>query len=131
MSRLGLWFDLKERGFKTTFERPGDSRSDCHAWGAHPIYHYYATILGVRPSRMGFGSVEVRPMLGGMKSASGKLVHPKGFIEVSYKQRAGSFEASITLPGGVSGVLAVGGTEEKLVPGLNRFDLPCSTPARK
>lgn len=131
MARLGLWFDLEKRGFKTTFEKPGDSRSDCHAWGAHPIYHYYATILGVRPSRMGFDAVEIRPMLGEMKSASGKLVHPKGFIEVSYKQRTDILEASITLPDGICGVLTHGSIEEKLVPGLNRFDLPCSTPARK
>jgi hypothetical protein len=131
MARLGLWFDLEKRGFKTTFEKPGDSRSDCHAWGAHPIYHYYATILGVRPARMGFDAVEIRPMLGEMKSASGKLVHPKGFIEVSYKQRADILEASITLPDGICGVLAHGSIEEKLLPGLNHFDLPCSTPDRK
>jgi len=123
MSRLGLWFDLEKRGFKTTFEKPGDSRSDCHAWGAHPIYHYYATILGVRPARMGFESVEIRPMLGGMKSASGKLVHPKGFIEVRYKQTPEVLEASITLPDGLSGILAHGGTEHALVPGQNRFTL--------
>ena len=131
IARLGLWFDLEKRGFKTTFEKPGDSRSDCHAWGAHPIYHYYATILGVRPSRMGFDAVEIRPMLGEMKFASGKLVHPKGFIEVSYKQRTDILEASITLPDGICGVLAHGSIEEKLVPGLNRFDLSCCTPARK
>ncbi|MEI8309468.1 MAG: alpha-L-rhamnosidase C-terminal domain-containing protein [Verrucomicrobiota bacterium] len=123
MARLGLWFDLEKRGFKTTFEKPGDSRSDCHAWGAHPIYHYYATILGVRPARMGFESVQIRPMLGGMKSASGKLVHPKGFIEVSYKQTQEALEASITLPDGLSGTLAHGGTETALVPGQNRITL--------
>ncbi len=124
MARLGLWFDLEKRGFKTTFEKPGDSRSDCHAWGAHPIYHYYASILGVRPARMGFESVGIRPMLGRMKSASGKLVHPKGFIEVSYKQTPEALEASITLPGGLSGTLAHGGAETALVPGQNRLILP-------
>ena len=123
MERLNLWFELGNRGFKTTFEKPGDSRSDCHAWGAHPIYHYYATILGVRPAAMGFDRVEVRPLLGAMESASGKLVHPRGFIEVSYKQTSESLEASITLPDGLSGTLAHGGIEEALVPGQNRFVL--------
>ena len=124
MSRLGLWFDLKTRGFKTTFEKPGDSRSDCHAWGAHPIYHYYATILGVRPAAMGFDRIEVRPLLGRMESASGKLVHPRGFIDVSYKQTPEGLEASISLTAGLSGTVAHGGTEAALVPGKNRIILP-------
>ncbi len=127
MDRLNLWFDLGKRGFKTTFEKPGDSRSDCHAWGAHPIYHYYATILGVRPSQMGFESVEVRPLLGRMKTASGKLVHPKGFIEVSYKQLAEVLEASVKLPEGLSGSLIFGNTETQLLPGPNRLTVPFSS----
>jgi hypothetical protein len=51
--RLKLWFNLKSHGFKTTLESPEPSRSDCHGWGAHPMYHYFATILGIRPARNG------------------------------------------------------------------------------
>ena len=124
MSRLGLWFDLKKRGFKTTFEKPGDSRSDCHAWGAHPIYHYHATILGVRPSDMEFRRVEIRPLLGGMKSASGKLIHPRGFIGIDYRHENGLFEASVVLPEGISGAFIHPGGEELLAPGDNRIAVP-------
>ncbi|MCB0149737.1 MAG: hypothetical protein KDE01_19095, partial [Caldilineaceae bacterium] len=57
--RLGLWFDLAAQGFKTTPEQPEPSRSDCHGWGAHPLYHFFATLLGIRPSAPGFGQVEI------------------------------------------------------------------------
>ncbi|HEV8246150.1 MAG TPA: hypothetical protein VGP93_10300, partial [Polyangiaceae bacterium] len=59
--RLALWFELDARGFKTTFEAPGSTRSDCHAWGAHPLHHYYASILGVRPASFGFERVRIAP----------------------------------------------------------------------
>ncbi|MEI6033561.1 MAG: alpha-L-rhamnosidase C-terminal domain-containing protein [Verrucomicrobiae bacterium] len=131
MSRLGLWFDLEKRGFKTTFEKPGDSRSDCHAWGAHPIYHYYATILGVRPSHMGFERVEIRPQLGGMKSAAGKLVHPRGRIEVDFHHENNQFDASVSLPDGIAGVFIHPGGEEKLEPGTTRLTIPWTTETTK
>ncbi len=60
--RLELWFGLKQKGFKTTFETPGNSRSDCHAWGGHPIYHLFATLLGIRPTDFGFEKYEIHPM---------------------------------------------------------------------
>ncbi len=60
--RQELWFNLKKRGFKTTFEEPGNSRSDCHAWGGHPIYHLFATLLGIRPAKFGFEEYETNPM---------------------------------------------------------------------
>jgi len=46
LSRMGLWFGLVETGLRTVIEEPEPTRSDCHAWGAHPIFHLYATLLG-------------------------------------------------------------------------------------
>jgi hypothetical protein len=100
--RLNLWFTLADNGFKTTFEAPGDTRSDCHAWGAHPLYHYYASILGVRPAAMGFESVVIDPHLGPLTSAEGRLVHPRGTIDVAYARQDGRTSARIVLPDGVT-----------------------------
>ena len=36
------------------------TRSDCHAWGAHPVFHFYATVLGIRPAAPGFRRVNRR-----------------------------------------------------------------------
>ncbi len=124
MKRMELWFQLKSRGFKTTFEKPGDSCSDCHAWGAHPLYHYYASILGVRPSSLGFATAEIRPQLGDMKSANGRLVHPRGFIEVNYQVEGDFLKSTITLPDGISGTFLHNGQELPLLPGRNDLRTP-------
>jgi hypothetical protein len=105
LERLQVWFDLKSNGFKTTFEMPEPSRSDCHAWGAHPLYHYFASLLGIRPASFGFGSVAIAPQLGGLTSLAGTLVHPRGEIRVELRAENDRVHAQIALPEGVSGTL--------------------------
>lgn len=103
--RLGLWLDLESQGFKTTPEQPEPSRSDCHGWGAHPIYHYFATILGIRPGSMGFKTVDINPQLGPLKHIKGKLVHPSGWIEANFNVENNQLSGSILLPKDVQGTL--------------------------
>jgi hypothetical protein len=103
LERLGLWFELEPLGFKTTFEAPEPSRSDCHAWGAHPIYHYFATILGIRPGTMGFHTVHIAPQLGLLTRVAGSLVHPLGAIEVDLTNENGCLSGRIILPAGLTG----------------------------
>src|SRR5690606_34919227 len=62
--RLEDWRQLDGEGLMTTPEHWGSTRSDCHAWGGHPLFHYYTTILGIRPSAFGFNRVAIEPMLG-------------------------------------------------------------------
>jgi len=106
--RLKYWLDLPEQGFKTVPERPEPSRSDCHAWGTHPFYHYFATILGIRPASYGFQTVEISPLLGELNSVSGKLAHPAGDISVELHKNGNQLKAIIQLPPGVSGVFKYG-----------------------
>ena len=101
--RLEYWHSLKGQGFVTTPEMPEPSRSDCHAWGSHPLYHFYATILGVRPASFGFDQVEIRPRLGPLQHAKGRMVHPKGWIEVDVQAVNGRLEGAISLPEGITG----------------------------
>ena len=42
-------------------ETPEPTRSDSHAWSAHPNYGLLATVLGVRPDAPGFRSVRIAP----------------------------------------------------------------------
>jgi hypothetical protein len=99
MGRMSLWFDLKKNGLKTTIEHPEPTRSDCHAWGAHPIYHNFATILGVRPTSVGFKTVSVTPQLGPLEWASGTFPVPQGEISVEIRGKGGV----VTLPPGIKG----------------------------
>jgi hypothetical protein len=117
LARLAYWFNLDQLGLKTLPEGPEPSRSDCHAWGAHPLYHYFASILGIRPGAFGFGSVTIRPQLGPLTSARGRLVHPQGEIEVDLTQTNGVLDGHIVLPPGITGTLIIGGNTRPLQPG--------------
>ncbi len=119
--RLGMWFDLARHGFKTTFEMPEPTRSDCHAWGAHPVYHYFATILGIRPASPRFQTVRIEPQLGPLTSATGTMVHPRGQIVVDVALDGDRLKGSVSLPDGVSGVLVANGRETALHPGAQPF----------
>ena len=47
---LQTWHKMLSLGLSTFPETPEPTRSDCHAWSAHPLYHYFASILGMRPT---------------------------------------------------------------------------------
>ena len=118
---MGLWFELPALGFTTTPEQPEPSRSDCHAWGAHPLYHYFATVLGIRPASPGFATVEIRPQLGSLTDARGTLVHPRGEIAVDVREGEDGLHGRVTLPPGVSGQLQVGERLYTIEEGIYEF----------
>ncbi len=123
VGQLSPWFDLRQQGFRTTPEwiRPA-VRSDCHAWGAHPLYHYFATILGIRPAAPGFAAVHIRPCPGPLTQLSGRLVHPRGCIEIDLQREDDHWTGAATLPQGVSGTLDLNGRTHHLQAGQrNRF----------
>ena len=116
-ARMGLWFDLPGQGFKTTPEQPEPSRSDCHGWGAHPLYHYFASLLGIRPAAFGFERVEIAPKPGHLTHLSGEMVHPRGRIAADLRFENGRMTGRVSLPPGVSGTLRYGGQTTDLQPG--------------
>lgn len=122
--RLGFWSSLQEAGFKTTSESPEPSRSDCHAWGAHPLFHAYATILGIRPSRPGFDEVSIAPMRFRTGAVEARMPHPRGMIELSLECGAeGGLHGTIELPGGTAGRFSYGGCAFRLNGGRNQIAL--------
>ena len=119
--RLDLWSYLTRMGLKTTVELPEPSRSDCHAWGAHPVYHTFASLLGIRPEGFGFQSVRIEPQLGSMPWGRGTLPHPNGSISVSLECAEGCHRGVIHLPPGVSGTFVEASGVRALHPGENRL----------
>lgn len=101
--RLKPWFDLHGQGLRTTPERPEPSRSDCHGWSAHPLHHFFASILGVTPAAPGFEKVRIHPQLGKLQYANGTVPHPRGFIQVeATRTQSGKLEITARLPEGVT-----------------------------
>ncbi len=107
-ARLEEWFDHAAHGMRTTWETGPEGRSDCHAWGAHPVFHYFATVLGIRSASAGFRTVDVAPQLGPLTSVYGKMAHPRGEIEAEMVLKDGALEGFLVLPAGVEGRLRWG-----------------------
>ncbi|GAB4161517.1 MAG: hypothetical protein Fur005_19000 [Roseiflexaceae bacterium] len=121
--RLQLWFGLAEQGFSTTPEMPEPTRSDCHAWGAHPLYHFFASIMGIRPSSPGFASVHIAPQLGPLTWMRTSMPHPRGHVIVDLSVDQQQLSGTITLPAGISGVLEWNGQQQQLSPGEQQIQL--------
>jgi len=102
--RLEEWREMPGRGFKTPYEvRWDETRSDCHAWGSHPLFHLHASVLGVRPAAMGFRNVRIGPMLPVPGFARGRVPHPSGEVVVDLERTPEGWRGSVSLPAGVQG----------------------------
>jgi len=109
---LDVWKENLAQGMTTLAEISdiNRTRSDCHAWGAHPNIEFLRTVLGVDSAAPGFKKVSIEPHLGTLTTASGSVPHPNGMILVSYKKDK-MWTAEVTLPKNTSGILVWKGKE--------------------
>ncbi len=102
---LEPWNDMIDMGLTTFAERPEPTRSDCHAWSAHPNYDFLATICGITPGSAGFKTVRIEPAMGNLKFIEGTMPHPKGEISVNLRREGkGGVQGEVTLPSGLTGL---------------------------
>ena len=116
---LGDWRGFLKMGFTTWPEQPGDTRSDSHAWTAHPTYDLLTLVAGIQPASPGFQTVRIAPHLGNLTHLEATYPHPLGLIHVKYQGN----EATIELPPGLNGVFAWKGKETLLHGGNNSLSL--------
>ncbi|MGA9669381.1 MAG: alpha-L-rhamnosidase C-terminal domain-containing protein, partial [Terracidiphilus sp.] len=121
LNSLGPWRQLLPLHFSTWPETPGETRSDSHAWSAHPIYDLLTLVAGIEPASPGFATVRIAPHMGNLPSLSAAFPHPEGIIQVKYDRQGTGVDATITLPGKLTGVFVVNGKERPLKPGVNRI----------
>ena len=123
LKRLDLWREYVKMGLSTTLECPESdavvSRSDCHAWGSHPLYWMQAGLAGVKPAAPAFARVAVEPNPGALAFVKAKVPHPQGFVEVDLAFKGGHATGSVDTP--VSGAFAFGGVKVELKPGHNEI----------
>ena len=102
--QLAPWRAMLALGLTSTPENAEPTRSDTHAWAAHPNYGLLATVLGVRPASPGFRTVRITPALGALRRADGRVAHPRGDIDVTLERvGASGLTATVMLPVGVTG----------------------------
>jgi alpha-L-rhamnosidase len=122
LSSLKPWRDLLPLHFSTWPETPGDTRSDSHAWSAHPIYDLLTLVAGIEPASPAFKSVRIAPHLGSLHWLQATYPHPQGAIAVEYVKHGGALEAKVKLPGTLTGIFEYEGRVWKLEPGENRIE---------
>lgn len=94
-----IWQNMVENHLTTCAEDQLGERSDCHAWGALPLYELPSVILGVRPGKPGYGEIIVNPNTAVFDWAEGKVITPKGLVEVKWKKAAdGAVEMKVRKP---------------------------------
>jgi hypothetical protein len=122
LKRLDLWRDYVKTGLKTPLEAPGlRARSDCHAWGSHPIYHLLTGVAGIKPAADGFAAVRIAPQPGGLKWLKASMPTPKGMVAVDLRFEDDRATGTITLPDGLPGTFAWKGLTRPLQAGLNQI----------
>ena len=118
IEQMAPWREMLRLGLTSTPENPEPTRSDSHAWAAHPNYFLLSTVLGVQPGSAGFRTVRIAPALGPLRRAEGRVPHPLGDIDVQLT-RAGKtgLHVVVTLPTGLSGEFLWAGRRTPLRPG--------------
>ena len=121
LQSLDPWRKLLPLHFSTWPEIPGDTRSDSHAWTAHPIYDMLTLVAGIEPASPGFATVRIAPHLGALDHLSATFPHPQGDIKVEYRREGSGLDATITLPSTLTGSFVYKGKTQPLEPGLNKI----------
>jgi alpha-L-rhamnosidase len=119
--QLEPWREMLDLGLSTWAERPGRTRSDCHAWSAHPNYDLLTIVAGIRPASPGFRSVRIEPHLGTLGQLDVRMPHPRGAITASYRRDDKALEVRIHLPPGLRGEFVWGDLTRTLREGDQSF----------
>jgi hypothetical protein len=122
IAQLRPWRDMLALGLTTWAENPEPTRSDCHAWSAHPNFDLLATVAGIEPAAPGFREVAIQPHLGPLKQLKATLPHPAGAIVVSYQRKGQGLSADVTLPEKLSGWFYWNGKKTALHPGQQHLE---------
>jgi hypothetical protein len=117
LAQLKPWRDMLELGLTTWAEKPEPTRSDSHAWSAHPNYDLLAIVAGIEPAEPGFRTVRIAPHLGSLRMVRAAVPTPKGMVRVVYTRTGERLTADITLPDGVTGDFVWNGRTDALRPG--------------
>lgn len=113
------WEYFLDNGLTTFPEHGLNSRSDCHAWSAHPLLAALNVIAGIEPGTPGFKTVEIRPSTAAYSHVTASMLHPAGNISFKFSEEEGKDTYDISLPGSIRGVLLIDDKEYPLKSGEN------------
>lgn len=101
---LGFWKDCIDWHLSTILETPGmDSRSDCHGWGAHPLWHLHTGVAGVKSAAPFYRKVLVAPQPGHLTFIKSSTPTPKGMVKLDLRFNDDKVSGIVALPKGLEG----------------------------
>ena len=121
--QLAPWRRMLAMGLSTWAENPEPTRSDSHAWSAHPTFDLMTIVAGIAPGAPGFSKVDLEPHLGALKHVAASMPTPHGLVSVQYDRNGEAWAVMVELPEGVSGSLRWGGRSLPLHAGSQRMRL--------
>ena len=124
IAELGPWRKMLALGLSTWAETPEPTRSDSHAWSAHPTLDLLTIVAGIAPSSPAFKTVRITPHLGPLQHAQATMPTPHGLVSVTYAHDTTGWTAKVSLPDSLPGVLAWRGKEIPLHNGEQQLKLP-------
>ena len=111
-----IWKEFLSLHLTTVVEDLRQYRSDCHAWGALPLYEFTRNILGVSPLEPGWKKIRIKPYPLSLPDACGQVVTPSGIVKVSWTNADGAFRLEAEGPAGVP--------MEVVLPGGRTYAIP-------
>lgn len=101
--QMEWWIRLLDEHCTTCPETPSNSRSECHAWSALPMYELLAVIAGIRRESGVPDYVEICPHLDYVPNLEGRLITEYGEIVFCYGPHGNGMQYEIILPDGMRG----------------------------
>lgn len=123
-SRLRAWQEMLDTGASTVFENQEPTRSDCHAWSSHPLFHLPCSVAGIRPASPGFRTVHIEPQPGSLESLEAVMAHPDGLIRLELHFSESGCEVEVELPEGIPGEFHYAGQTIPLSGGHQKLRIP-------
>jgi len=121
---LDTWRDLLKLNYTTWPEERGNTRSDTHAWSAHPTADLLGIVAGIGPGSAGYKSLRVAPALGNLRNVEATAATPAGPVSVRYKVAGDRLTAEVTRPASLPGTFEWRGKSYPLVRTRTRLVLP-------
>ncbi len=124
-SGLDFWHESIEDWHCATIpEIPDtDSRSDCHGWGSHPLWHLHTGVAGVRSAAPFYASVLIDPQPAHLRRIVSSTPTPHGPVALDLRFEGNAVAGVVTLPDGLPGTFRWRGQDIPVAPGRNEIDL--------
>ncbi|MBL8279904.1 MAG: hypothetical protein JNL93_24775 [Pelomonas sp.] len=102
-SLLQTWRELLALNYTTWPESRGKTRSDTHAWSAHPTADLLRIVAGIRSDAPGYSRLRIAPELGPLTQLDAAAATPHGPVSVRYRRSKGRLQVDIQSPEGLPG----------------------------